>query len=155
MSATQQAKNTITVDLDSSLDDIDDLPGFASFPTGAFLVTLVKGFELKTINNGQCIEMAMTLKSVEELLEENLDEGENPPKPGDIATQLFQLTNEVGAGLFKQAAKPIKEATGAETIREIIVASKGLELLVTIKRTRGKKDKEGRNFMSLTQVAVV
>lgn len=143
------------IDLDASLDDMDDLPGFASFPTGAYIVILEKGFELKEINSEKTMEMAMTLKEIMECDASKLDEGEAMPKPGDQGGVLFQLTNAIGAGLFKEAAKPIKAATGATTIREIMEASKGLELLVTIKRQAGKGDQEGRNFMRLVKVAVV
>lgn len=145
------------IDLDSSLDDIDDLPGFSSLPTGAYTVVLAKGFERKEVNKSQCVEMAMTVKEATEVLEENLDEGETLPKPGDVATILFQLDNEIGAGLFKQAAKSIREATGANTLREVIEASKGLELLAVVKRRKGKKgtESEDRNFMQLVKVSVL
>lgn len=143
------------VDLDASLDDMDDLPGFASFPTGAYIVILEKGFEQKLVNNEPTMEMGMTIKEIMECDESKLDEGEALPKPGDQGGVLFQLTNAIGAGLFKEAAKPIRAATGANTVREIMEASKGLELLVTIKRQPGKGDQEGRNFMRLVKVAVV
>lgn len=155
MSATKNAINPI--DLDASLDDIDDLPGFVTFPTGAFVVVLEKGFEQKKINDHLAFEMAMTLKSVEELNPENLDEGEEPPKAGDIATIAFMMDNEFGAGKFKEAAKPIRAATDASTVREIVEASKGLELLVVVKRRKGKKgsESEDKNFMDLTKISVL
>lgn len=143
------------IDLDASLDDIDDLPGFATLPTGAYSVVLEKGFELKEVNSSKCIEMAMTLKGVEECSEENLDTGEAPPKPGDIATLLFQLDSPIGAGLFKEAAKSVREATGANTLRETIEASKGMEFLAVVKRRKGKGENEGRNFMSLVKLSVL
>jgi hypothetical protein len=143
------------IDLDTSLDDIDDLPGFAALPTGAYNVVLPKGFEVKMVNNSKSVEMAMTVKEVVEIVEDSLDEGESLPKEGDIATMLFQLDNSTGAGLFKQAAAPIRAASGANTLREVIEASKGMELTVIIKRRKGKGENEGRNFMSLVQVSVL
>lgn len=152
-SSTQTKINPI--DLDASLDDIDDLPGFATLPTGAYSVVLVKGFEMKEVNGSKCIEMAMTVKGITELPEENLEDGEAPPKEGDIATMLFQMDNPTGAGLFKQAAAPVREATGANTLREVIEASKGMEFLAVVKRRKGKGENEGRNFMSLVKLSVL
>lgn len=158
MSSSNASKGAINpIDLDASLDDIDDLPGFVSFPTGAYIVVLEKGIESKKINEHPALEAAMTLKEVSELLAENLEEDEDLPKPGDIATQSFMLDNEYGAGNFKAFAKPIKEATGATSIREVMEASKGMELIVVIKRRMGKKgtDQEDKKFMSITKVAVL
>ena len=144
------------IDLDASLDDIDDLPGFKALPTGAYLVLLEKGFELKDVNKHPAFELAMTVKEVLEVLPDNLEEGEDEPKVGDIATQVFMRDNEYGMGMFKEVAKPISKATGASSVREIIEASKGLELIVAVKRKKGKKgtDNEDKNFMTITKIAV-
>lgn len=151
------AKGAINpVDLDATLDDIDDLPGFVSFPTGAYVVTLAKGFESKKIGEHPALEMAMTLKEIMELPEGNLDAGETMPKPGDIATQVFMMDNEYGAGNFKEMAKPIKEMLGGNpSIRAIMEASKGVDMMIVVKRRPGKGEQEGKNFMSITKIALI
>lgn len=157
MSGNKGSGSINPIDLDASLDDIDDLPGFVALPTGAYVVVLAAGIEAKQVGDHPAFQAAMTLKSVEELLPDNLDEGEEPPKPDDIATQVFMRDNEFGMGNFKEFCKPIRAATGATTIKEIMEASKGLELLITVKRKQGKKgtEQEDKNFMTLTKIAVV
>lgn len=152
------AKKELSLDLDSSLDDIDDLPAFISFPTGAYHVVLEKGVAgdektggFKLIGDHRALDMAMTLKDIVEFNEENLDEGEEPPKPGDIATQPYMMDNEYGAGNFKKDMSCFR-ATGASTVREIMAASQGAELLVVIKRRKGKKDKADQNYMTITKM---
>lgn len=145
------------IDLDASLDDIEDLPAFASLPTGAYHVVTEKGFVRKIVNDHPSEEFAMTVKEVIELLEEHLEEGESLPKAGDVATMLFQLDNPIGAGLYKEVAKVVRDATGAKTPREIAEASKGMEFLAVIKRRKGKKgtENEDRNFMNLVKISVM
>ena len=117
---------------------------------------LVKGFVSKSVNKHPAIEMAMTMKEILDLPEENLDEGEEPPKPEDVATQVFMLDNEYGAGNFKKIAKPISAELGTKTIRELLEQSVGLELTIAVKRRKGKKgtEQEDKNFMDITNVIV-
>lgn len=146
-----------TIDLDMSLDDIADLPVFLALPTGAYMVLLEHGIEEKDINDHKALQMAMTVQEVLECDEDKLDEGEELPKVGDIATQAFMLDNEFGVGLLKQTIKPMSLSFGTKTVRETILASKGVQLMVVIKRRKGKKgtENEDKNFMSFVRVEVV
>lgn len=126
---------------DFLLDDIEDLPSFVALPSGAYVVTLDKGFEEKEINDEPYFELAVTVQTVEEL-NEKLPEGESSPKPGDIGSFLFNRTNKFGMGNFKEIAKPIAQHFGSSTVGEVIDASKGLTVIIIVKRTKGK-DKNG------------
>ena len=153
----QTAKGAINpIDLDTDLEDIDDLPSFRALPTGAYRILLEKGFEEKKINEHPALEMAMTVLEVLELNPNNLDDDEEPPITGDIATQSFMLDNEFGVGILKQVMKPIGKALGVSKLKEIAEQSKGMELIAVIKRRKGKKgtDNEDKNFMNITKLSV-
>lgn len=143
-------------DLDSgTLDDIDDLPGFGAFPTGAYTVVLEKGIEFKKINEHPAMQIQMTLKNADEVDPKNLDEGEDIPKPGDMATVAFLMDNEIGAGFYKNFAGPIYKHLGVKSHKEAIEQSKGMELVVALKRIHGKGDKKDQTFNQFINVAVV
>ena len=78
---------------------------------------------------------------------------DEPPKVGDIMTQLYQLDNEYGAGLFKEFLKPLAAHTGEKQVQAIVDKSKGLHLLVVIKRTWNKE--KDRFFGTIKQVSVL
>lgn len=124
----------------ATLDDIDDLPEFKAWPTGAYIVTLTEGFEAKVINEHPARELKMELKEVQEIKPEDLNEGEEQPKPGDVCSTLFLLDNETGAGFLKAAAKPLAEFLGTKSLSEIFTKTKGMVCLVMLKREY-KKDK--------------
>lgn len=150
-------ESTVAFDLDMSLDDIDDLPSFKAFPTGAYHVVFEKGFEEKTINEGKpnqskIIALEMTLKTVGELQAGSLNTGESVPVVGDIATLSFQITSEVGLGFLKEATKPFAEKFGVKKLREIFAASKGVEALVVL--VRGKANDKGQQFNNLKALQI-
>jgi hypothetical protein len=144
----------VPISLDASLDDIADLPTFKAFPSGAYIVTLEKGMESKKIGEHPAIDMPMTLKEVAEVTEKDVDESELP-KPGDIANIAFMLDNNVGAGKLKEVLKPIGEHLAISgPISAIIAQTKGLELLVILKRTKDKDNAE-RKYNSIVKVSVI
>lgn len=138
------------VGMDASLDDIEDLPVFRAFPSGAYRVLLEKGIEQKIVNEKPAFDMAMTLKEIIELKDKNTPES-NIPKPGDVASLLFMCDNPIGAGKLKQVLKPIQEHfnTGSK-VGEIVAVTKGIELIVVLKYSHDKdKDKEYNNIVEL------
>jgi hypothetical protein len=141
-------------DLDSVLDDIPDLPSFKSLPTGSYEVVLENGLEYKKVGDHPAIQISMTVAGVKEMTGK-LEEGEDPPKVGDIATVAFLMDNEIGAGFFKAFAKPLQQHLGAASIRELLTASKGLDLLVVVKRIHGKGEKSDNFYNQFVKVAVV
>jgi hypothetical protein len=75
------------------------------------------------------------------------------PKVGDIMTSAYMLDNEFGAGSFKEFLKPLASHLGLSNVREISTNSKGMDLIVVVKRT-WNKEKE-RFYGNVKQVAVL
>ena len=126
--------------LDGTLDDIDDLPGFAVFPSGAYMIELHTGLERKAIGAHAAIECAMKCLEVKELANPTADEA-NKPKIGDICTAAYMLDNPTGLGFLKESLlKPIGAKLGLTKNSEIIAASKGIKALVVMTKTEKEKD---------------
>lgn len=147
-------KKNYIVDMDSSIDDIDDLPEFKQLPSGAYQV-LVEESQEKEINEHPAVEVSMKVEEVLELTGElDEDEGEKEPIPGDIFTQAFMMDNEFGAGKFKEFMVPVAEAFGkGKTKRELIKELKGSRLVIIVKRTWNKKKE--RNYSQVVKLSLV
>lgn len=134
------------ISLDTTLDDIEDLPQFTVFPSAAYHVKLNKGITDKTrdpkefINEHPAVTVEMTLVSPAEIDAKNMQRGEAPPAVGDIASLMFMTDNKMGAGQMKNFLSPIGEHMGTRNMREIIEQSVGLELVIVLVRTFNKKD---------------
>lgn len=149
--------NTIAlVTNDFLLDDIEDMPAFLTLPSGAYHVKLEKGIEEKKVpmagEDTECLEAAMTVVEALEVTDK-LGEDEKPPKTGDIASVLFNRTNKFGMGNFKDFVKPIAQQFGAKTVGEVVTASKGVELMIIVKRTYNKE--KDRYNMNIKKVALI
>jgi len=136
-----------------SLDDLPDLPGFATFPTGAFHIQLAKGMIQKKIGTRPGIECELTLKNVLELDPKDLDKGEQPPKEGDTCNIIFLMDNDTGKGMFKSFAAVLAEILGTRDIKTILKDSKDVELIVTGVRTVDEVKK--RSYFNVKLVAAV
>lgn len=144
--------------LDTSLDDIEDLPQFVQLPTGAYVATLVNGIVAKELAGKETtpvFEFAFTLKEVVEVNPDALDAeaGEEMPKPGDIASFIFQRNNVFGMGLFKEAVKPIAARLGTSQIGALLEGSKGMEVMLLI--TREKKKGAEKSYSRIKKLEVV
>lgn len=134
------------ISLDTTLDDIEDLPQFMVFPSAAYHIKLNKGITDKTrdpkefINEHPAVTVEMTLVSPAEIDAKNMQRGEAPPAIGDIASLMFMTDNKIGAGQMKNFLSPIGEHMGTRNMREIIEQSVGLELVIVLVRTFNKKD---------------
>jgi len=137
--------------LDGELDDIEDLPGFGAYPSGAYVVDLVKGLVRKAIAKHPAVEMEMTLVEVKELA--NPEGDDVVPEVGDVCSTAFMLDNEIGRGFLKLVLKPISEALGIRNNNELLAASKGIRALVVIKKTHD--DKKDRDYANLVSFAVM
>jgi hypothetical protein len=135
--------------LDSTLDDLEDLPTFQAFPAGAHkaLITLA----LKEVNDVMCVEL--TAEGIETLALTHPTK-DSPIKEGDKASMLFMLNNEFGRGNLKLVAKPLAEALGTKTIAEVVEQAKGIEVVMA---TTVRKDKEDpdRSYMVIKEIQVV
>lgn len=144
------------LDLDMSLDDIEDLPGFTQLPTGSYTVLLHKGIETKEINEKPSAVCELVVQQILELEEKNLDEDEDPPKTGDIFTVNYMLDNPTGVGFMKEFMKPLVKGLSLDpkgSIRELWRQTKGAEVMITCTRKFDKK--HGKNFTRINKIAVV
>lgn len=151
--ATDKGELERPIDLDMSLDDIEDVPGFGVFPTGAYIVDLVKGIEQKEINSKRAAVVEMTLVEVAELKEDRLDEGEKPPMAGDICTLSFMLGNKFGADGLKKFLLPIAAKLGTNKLSELFHQSKGLRCMIVLRRTYNE-DKD-QHYAKLKKLAII
>lgn len=152
----QQANNWAlenAISGDMTLDDIEQLPGFATFPTGAYTVNLVDGICFKQIGDHPAAEARLKLEEIAELDPSNLDadENEKPPTIGDICSIAFMRDNKIGASQLREFLEPISVSLGTRSIADMCDLgdgkgsnrSKGMKLLVIIHRDHDKaKDKK-------------
>jgi len=121
--------------LDSSIDDLADLPEFAVFPNGVHKVII--DFESKEVNKHPCVEMKMKAIETIELANPAAD---TPLEAGAESSVLFMLDNEFGQGKFKAIVKTLAGALGTNKISETVEAAKGMEVQAVCK-VRQNKDK--------------
>lgn len=145
-------------DLDNAtLDDIEDLPGFTIFPTGAYQVVWPQGMEEKKINDKQAIDCAMELQEILEFDEKNLSAEEKAPRAGDICTIMFMMNNKFGRANYKQFAGVVQKYFSDKgeilTLRQANERSKGMQFIVIIKRTYD--DKKDRFNARVKKLAVL
>jgi len=135
--------------LDSTLDDLEDLPEFKPFPPGAHQVSI--SLELKKINDKDAVEMTLKGIATLELVEPTKDE---PIKEGDETSIVFFLDNEFARGNMKKLLTPIGEALGNSKIRDVIEQTKGLECLA-ITSLRKNKDDADKPYMNVKEIRVL
>ena len=131
--------------LDSSIDDLADLPEFQVYPNGSHKV--IVNFESKEVNKHPCVEMKMKAVETIELANPASD---TPLEPGTESSVLFMLDNEFGQGKFKAIMKTFAEATGTQKISEAMEAAQGMEVTVICK-VRQNKDKT-QSYTDVTKV---
>lgn len=148
------------ISLDTTLDDIEDMPSFGVWPNGAYHVKLNKGIIDKAtdkkdwINEHPAISVEMTLMTVAELDPKMLFKGEAPPAPGDIASLMFMLDNKFGAGQYKAFMEPLAEHFQTKSGRMVVENSIGLELAVVLTRSKDKDDPT-KFYQRFSKVVVV
>lgn len=148
------AKGTPGVDMMSatmSLDDIDDLPGFNVFPSGAYSVCLIEGIVDKKIGEHPASEIQMKLVETLEI-SQPVPEAELP-KVGDICSTAYMRDNPTGMGKLKEFLVPLGVKLGTKVIAEIVAQSKGMNVMVVINRTHDAvKD---RYYANIKKVVVL
>lgn len=131
--------------LDSTLDDLEDLPEFKPFPAGAHNVKA--SFSEKDINGNPAVELELTLIETVELS----DPQDEMMAPGTSCSTAFFLNNEFGRGNLKKCAVPFGAALGFGTIREIVDGVKDVECLVltTLRKDKNDPDKKYLNVKEI------
>ncbi len=121
--------------LDSSIDDLADMPAFAVYPSGVHRVQIL-GFEKKLVNKHPSFEMKMKLLEVVELAESTAV----PPEVGTETNTLFMMDNDIGQGSFKDVMKCLARVCGTSKVSETMEAGVGMELNIVVKTKPDKKD---------------
>lgn len=127
------SENNFDALLDANLDDLADLPEFASFPAGVHRATL--DITKKEINNKPMMEIKLTGIETVEL---SKPEEDKPITAGQVSSALFDLTNEFAQGNFKKLISPLAAALGVTSIREIIEQATGTEVEAVTAFRKGK-----------------
>lgn len=138
--------------LDATLEDLADLKKFTPFPNGSFRTQIKWEFP----EDDEVVVVALKLKNLENLEVPGVAE-EDLPEVGKEATFWMRLQNKDGTpllwadgtpntqdqGRLKEILSvlaPIFNPDGTLTVRELIQASEGAEVLVTLKVKPSKKD---------------
>lgn len=140
--------------MDTSLDDLKDLPGFEVPPMGHYklLISLAK----KDVNNHPSIEAACTVQETLELA----DKSQKQVEVGTKFSQLFMMDNEWGQGGFKGFVLPIAQGLGITRVGEAVEKIQNVTIAATIKHRYHKEDKDKpvadrRTFANLVNVQVL
>ena len=133
--------------LDSSIDDLADLPEFGVYPNGVHKVIIQ--WESKTVNNKPALELKMKAVETVELSNPAADK---PLETGAEGSVLYFLDNEFGQGKMKAVMKALAVSLGTSSIKETIEASGGMEVQVVCK-VRQNKDKT-QSYTDVTKVIV-
>jgi hypothetical protein len=138
--------------LDGTLEDLNDLPGFKVPPTGGYAVSIVANTIKKVGDHENTVEAKFVIKEVLEVTEVGVPD-DQMCVAGDEFAVLFMTDNETGVGFLKEYLKVIGPAVGSTKTKEILEQSKGLDLVVVVKRTYNK-DSERHN-VNLKKIDVV
>ena len=133
--------------LDSTLDDLEDLPSFKPFPAGAHRVNV--SLSIKKINDAEAVEMSLVLLETMEMADAQAE----PAKPGDTSSVLFMLNNEFGLGNLKKCCIPLSEALETSSIRETIEAAQNVECVVLTALRADKNDKD-KFYLNIKELQV-
>lgn len=132
--------------LDTTLDDLEDLPEFKVFQPGGHKLSVT--FSQKEINSNPVIDISCTLIETVELEDK---QAEADP-PGTISSTPCFLNNEFGRAQLKRLSKPFAEKFGYSSIREVVEGVQDVEVLaITAQRTdRLDSSKKYLNIVELT-----
>jgi hypothetical protein len=134
--------------LDATLDDLEDLPEYKTYPPGAHKVLATMGS--KEINKKPAVELSF--KYIEEVELEGTDAV--APSAGDESSTLFFLDNEYGRGNLKAALKSFQEFTGGTTNREIVEGVKDVECVILTSYGKNKNDVD-KPYLNVKEIHVV
>jgi hypothetical protein len=132
--------------LNSSIDELADLPEFTVLPAGAHKCVI--NWEAKTINKHPALEMKIKLVETTEMADATVQ----PLAPGAETSVLFMLDNEFGQGKMKAVMAELAKSTGTSSIKETMEASSGMEVTL-ITKVRQNKDKT-QNYTEIVKVIV-
>lgn len=129
--------------LDKSIDDIEDLPGFATPTNGIF--SLKFSTKLKEVQDKPCVEANFEVIAPIEL--DDVAEEENPVnKAGTRFSILFQIENEIALGRLKELMAPAAAHFNESNMLVLVRDTCAQEIIVAAKVTRRKDKKDPDKF---------
>jgi len=137
--------------LDSTLDDLADLPEFKIFPAGAYNGSVK--MTVKKMGENMGVELSFTNNEVVELSDPTAE----APAAGATTSVGFLLNNEFGQGDLKKTLTSIKEGLGLPdgmTSREMMEAAEGTVCMVVFGVRTDKKDAT-KQYQALKSVTVL
>ena len=151
--------------LDANVTDLADLQKFEPLPVGSYRM----GIHWELPDNDEFVVVQMTLENLENLEVPNVAE-ESLPQVGKKATFYMRLQRKDGEpmvwkdgtpntqdqGRFKEvllALAPVFNPDGSLSNRELMEASEGAEVLVTLKVRSSKQDKDNK-FNEIKAIAL-
>lgn len=142
--------------LDSTLDDLADMPEFKPFPAGAHRATI--SFDQKKV--GEISSIELSIEGIETVELSNADD--TPIAPKDSTSVLYMLkkkdgtNNELAQGQLKNILKPLQAHFGTSSSRETMEQSKGAEVLLVTKIRTDKRDKDNiKNYTDVVSLQVM
>jgi len=122
--------------MDSSIDDLEELPPFIVPPVGYY--KLAVSLSRKSVNDKPCIEAAFVVRETLELK----NPSEAPCEAGTKFSQLFTMDNEWGQKGFKSFLKGLIDPLGlsGKKVSEVIEAVQNVEVAATVKQRKDKND---------------
>jgi hypothetical protein len=138
--------------LDSTLDDLADMPSITPFPNGAHKVKL--GFKI----DDKKVSVQMTMTYIEAL--ELADPTSVAPAPDDKNTIFFNLKkkdgspNDYAQGALKEVLKVLSPAFPGST-RETLTAAEGVEVAAVTKIRVGKGEYEGKDSIDVVEMKIL
>ncbi|PHQ81747.1 MAG: hypothetical protein COB66_01360 [Coxiella sp. (in: Bacteria)] len=139
--------------LDSTLDDLDDLPSFEPYPVGAHKVLATLAFKNIKTNEGEApdaIELAFSYLEAVELADAQAE----APKAESKCSILFMLDNEFGRGNLKKCAMPLQAALGTASIRSTVEECNDVECIIMTSLRKDKNDPD-KIYLQVKEIAVV
>ncbi len=148
-----QNDNQVDIDslLDSTLDDLADLPEFKIFPAGAYTGTIELAAKKMGDNTG--VELKFALQEVNELT----DPTQEAPAVGATTSMGFLLNNEYGQGELKNLLTSLKTGLNLTTPvsnRELMEISKGTVCMLVM-ATRADKSDATKVYQKLKSLTVL
>lgn len=146
--------------LDSTLDDLADLPSFKPFSAGAHQCKLT--LEKKDIGGHPTVEATLVMGETIEYAEPtdaNFDPEEEGAvdrrnKAGDSCSSAFFLDNDIGQGKFKQLAAVLGAALGLNHNGQIVEQTTDMDVVVVTGIRQDKTDKD-KYYLDIKEVNVV
>lgn len=134
--------------LDANLDDLADLPEFASFPAGVHRCTV--SLTKKEINSKPAIEVKLTAIETVELSKPDEDK---PVNAGQVSSAAYFLDNEFGQGAFKKLVAPLAAALGVSSLRDLLEQAEGTEVEAVTAFRPNKKT--GEKYFDIKKLIIV